>query len=475
VSSAAEVAAAAAAEALGRPGVVAPVEAGGPSRRAAELAALHPQRAALELAWPGIIEQLIAAAGQATIFAFVGHLGAVATAAVGVTWQFLFLLFPVWRSLAIGTMALVSRRMGEGHARTAADVTRQSLLVGAVAGIAFGVVFVLFAGPLLRLLGAAPDVVEVGAPILALVGAGSGFVTVWFIGVSALRAAGDSRTPMWLAVLSVVLSVPLAFFFIDVARVGPIGAGYASLADSAVICALVLVLLWNGRADLRIAGGRWRLDPATVRAIFAISLPSGAESALFSFGILALSGFAFRLGTEASAAHQIVNQVESFSFLPCIGFSGAASALVGQALGMNDPRRATRTGWAAVRMSLLWSTFAGILFMAVPAALLGIFTADGHVVATGIGALAVVGIAQPAQAVIFTLGGALRGAGDTRFPLVASAVNWFVIRLPLAYVLAFPVGLGLAGIWAGIAADYFVRAGLLAWRFRSGAWQRVRV
>ncbi|HEV8534492.1 MAG TPA: MATE family efflux transporter [Candidatus Limnocylindria bacterium] len=387
----------------------------------------------------------------------------------------MFLLFPVWRSLAIGTMAHVSRRMGEGRARTAADVTRQSLIVGAVAGLAFGVVFVIFAAPLLRLLGASEEVVAVGAPILALVGAGSALQTVWFIGVSAMRAAGDSRTPMWLAVLSVVLSVPLAYFFIEVMHLGPIGAAYSSLVDSAVICALVIAVLWVGRADLRLAGGSWGLDLPTVRSIFAISLPSAAESAMFSFGILALSGFAFRLGTNASAAHQIVNQVEAFSFLPCIGFSGAASALVGQALGMGDPQRATRSGWVAVRMSLVWSTVAGVAFMVVPHALLGIFTNDERVVEAGVGALAVVGIAQPAQAVIFTLGGALRGAGDTRFPLVATIVNWFVVRLPLAYLFAFPLGLGLAGVWAGIAADYFVRAGLLAWRFNSGAWQRVRV
>jgi Na+-driven multidrug efflux pump len=126
-------------------------------------------------------------------------------------------------------------------------------------------------------------------------------------------------------------------------------------------------------------------------------------------------------------------------------------------------------------MAVLWATAAGILFMVVPQVLLGVFTNDEHVVQAGVGALAIVGIAQPAQAVIFTLGGALRGAGDTRFPLVATIVNWFVVRLPLAYVLAFPLGLGLAGVWAGIAADYFVRAGLLAWRFNSGAWQRVRV
>jgi putative MATE family efflux protein len=446
-----------------------------PSARAAELAALHPQRATFQLAWPGIIEQFIAFSGQAAIFVMVGQLGAVATAAVGAAWQFMFLLFPVWRSLAIGTMAHVSRRMGEGRIQAAADVTRQSLIVGAIAGVGFGVVFVFFSVPLLRILGASDQVIAVGAPVLSLVGAGSAFQTVWFIGVSAMRAAGDSRTPMWLAVLSAVLSVPLAFFFIEIAQVGPIGAAYASLADTAVICAIVIALLWIGRADLRIGGGSWRIDVPTVRSIFSISLPSAAESAMFSLGILALSGFAFRLGTNSSAAHQIVNQVEAFSFLPCIAFSGAASALVGQALGMGDPHRATRSGWAAVRMAVLWSSVAGIAFMAVPQLLLGVFTNDAGVVEAGVASLAIVGFAQPAQAAIFTLGGALRGAGDTRFPLIATVVNWFVVRLPLAYVLAFPLGLGLTGVWAGVAADYFVRAGLLAWRFNSGAWQRVRV
>lgn len=446
-----------------------------PSRRAAELAALDPQRATLELAWPGIVEQAIAFVGQGAIFVMVGQLGAVATAAVGATWQFLFLLFPVWRSLAIGTMAHVSRRMGEGRMQAAADVTRQSLIVGGIAGVAFAVFFAIFAAPLLRLLGASEEVVAVGAPILALIGVGGVFTTVWFIGVSAMRAAGDSRTPMWLAILSAALSIPLAFVFIRVVGAGPIGAAYASLLDGAIICALVLALLWMGRADLRLAGGSWRIDVPTVRSIFSISLPSAAESAMFSFGILALSGFAFRLGTSPSAAHQIVNQVEAASFLPCIAFSGAASALVGQALGMGDPRRATRSGWTAVRMAMLWSTVAGIAFMVVPHPLLGIFTNDPSVVEAGVASLAIVGIAQPAQAAIFTLGGALRGAGDTRFPLIATVVNWFVVRLPLAYVLAFPLGLGLVGVWAGVAADYFVRAGLLAWRFNSGAWQRVRL
>src|SRR5207237_4050031 len=212
------------------------------------------------------------------------------------------------------------------------------------------------------------------------------------------------------------------------------------VTNSAVICALSVFLLWEGRADLTIRGGAWGLDADLIRSVFSISLPSAAESVLFSVGILALSGFAFRLGTESSAAHQIVNQVESFSFLPCIGFSGAASALVGQALGMGDPGRATRSGWAAVRMAFFWSTAAGVVFMVVPQLLLGVFTNDQGVVQAGAGALAVVGIAQPAPAIIFTLGGALRGGGDTRLPALASVVSWVRGRPPLAYVLGFRLG-----------------------------------
>ncbi len=450
-------------------------EAPAPSGRAAELARLSPARAALELAWPGIIEQSVSALGTAVVFAFVGHLGAVATAGVGAASSFLFLLFPVWRSLAIGTIAIVSRRMGEGRREEAADATRQSLMLGVLAGVVFGAFFVLFSAQLLRLLGADEDVVAVGAPFLAVVGASSGASTAALIGTSAMRAAGDTRTPMFLAFASVFVSVALAFYLIDVLGVGPMGAAWASAIVWTLNLAAVVALLSRGVAGLSIAGGPWRLTLTTIRRIFSISLPSAAESATFSFGILALSGLVFRLGTEQVAAHQIVGQIETFSFFPCIGFSAAASALVGQALGMHDPKRAMSAGWAATAMALVWSTIAGIVFILVPGFLLGLFTNSSAVVAAGVGALAVIGLGQPAQAAIFAIGGGLRGAGDTRYPLMVSLVNWFLIRLPLAYVLAFPVGLGLTGIWMGVAVDYFFRAALLAWRFRSGAWAKVRV
>jgi Na+-driven multidrug efflux pump len=142
---------------------------------------------------------------------------------------------------------------------------------------------------------------------------------------------------------------------------------------------------------------------------------------------------------------------------------------------MRDPERATYAGWVAVRLSAIWATFAGVAFIVFTRPLLGIFTSDTAVVDAAVGALTIIALVQPAQAAIFALGGALRGAGDTRFPLIASVVNWLAVRLPLGYVLAFPLGLGLAGVWLAVGVDYVIRAALLVWRFRSGAWQRVRV
>ena len=448
------------------------VEESLPLTRAAQLALLSPGRAAFQLAWPGIIEQLIRASGQTVVIAFIGHLGAVATAAVGASLQFTFLLFPVFNALSIGTVALVSRRMGERRPEVASYVVRQSLVLGAVLGIATGALFAIFAKQLLSLLGADDAVASAGAPYLAAIGGLNVFQTVSIIGVSAMRAAGDTRTPMWLSALGSGITIPTTYALVTVAGFGIMGAAVAQVGVSVVFCGATVALLWRGIAGLRLAGGSWRLERSTMRSLASISGYSAGESFLFSIGILALGFLAFRLGTEAYAAHQLVGQLESLSFLPCVGFSAASAALVGQSLGMRDPQRAMRSGWAATRMAILWTTAAGATLALFAHFFLGLFTNDQGVVTAGIGALVVIGFAQPAQAVNFTMGGALRGSGDTRFTMSTTIVNWFVVRLPLAVLFAFPLGLGLAGIWLAVLVDYCVRAVILALRFRSGRWSK---
>jgi putative MATE family efflux protein len=443
-----------------------------PLTRAAQLALLDPGRAAFQLAWPGIIEQLIRASGQTVVIAFIGHLGGVAIAAVGASLQFTFLLFPVFNALSIGTVALVSRRMGERRAEAASDVVRQSLVLGAVLGILTGALFAIFAKPLLGLIGADEAVSSAGAPYLALIGGLNVFQTISIIGVSAMRAAGDTRTPMWLSAAGSALTVPATYLLVTVAGLGIMGAAYAQIVVSVLFCAGTIALLWRGVAGVRISGGAWRLERATMRSLASISGYSAGESFLFSIGILALGFLAFRLGTEAYAAHQLVAQLESLSFLPCVGFSAASAALVGQSLGMRDPKRAMRSAWAATRMAIVWTAAVGAILALFPRFFLGIFTSDQGVITAGVGALIVIGFAQPAQAVNFTMGGALRGSGDTRFTLATTTINWFVVRLPLAVLFTFSLGLGLAGIWLAVLVDYCVRAVILSLRFRSGRWAK---
>jgi putative MATE family efflux protein len=290
-----------------------------------------------------------------------------------------------------------------------------------------------------------------------------------------MRAAGDTRTPMWLTSAGVVLSVALAYIFIDVLGIGPMGSAWAQAITWFLGMTAMFVILWRGVAGLSIAGGPWHLTMTTIRRIFSISLPSAGESATFSFGILALSGLVFRLGTDQVAAHQIVGQIETFSFFPCIGFSSAASALVGQALGMNDVRRATRAGWSAAGMAVVWSIIAGSAFVLFLAFLIGIFTNSPEVVVAGLGALAVIGIAQPAQGAIFTLGGALRGAGDTRFPLVSILTGLFVFRLGGALLVSRVFGGSVVAVWCCLLMDYTAKASLLSARFASGRWKDMRI
>ena len=445
-----------------------------PSVRAAELAALPVRRAVFELAWPGIAEQSIRLVGQLAVFAFIGQLGAVATAGMGASFNFLFLLFPLWNGFSIGTIALVSRRMGEGRVAAAGDALRQSLILSAALGLASGFIFALGARGALVALGADPAVAEAGAPFLTLVGGLNVFQTLSIIGVAATRAAGDTRTPMWLSVASTILTIPLAYLLIDRAGLGLVGAALALVTVNVLFCAAIFALLWRGRAGLTMSGGRWALEGQTVRTLASIGVPAAAESALFSLGLLALGFLVFRLGTEAYAAHQILFQLEQVSFLPVIGLAGATSTLVGQSLGMGDPARAARAAWAATRIGASWTAFVGLGFAVLPAQLMGLFTTDERVVQAGIGGMIVLGLAQPVLALNFTIGGALRSSGDTRFTLLATVINWFLIRLPLVQLFSFPLGLGLTGIWMATAIDYFARAALFAWRFNGGGWSRHR-
>jgi Na+-driven multidrug efflux pump len=204
-----------------------------------------------------------------------------------------------------------------------------------------------------------------------------------------------------------------------------------------------------------------------------VGLPSTVELVIFQLGVVTFLRVVVGLGPAAYAANVAINTVESIGTLPAFGFAVAATALVGQALGAGDSALAERTIWATLRPCLAVIVGFGLVALVIPQVLLGFIVADPHVLAAGSVAMRLSCLTLPASAAAFVFNGALRGAGDTKFPVVVRAAGTWGMRLPLAMLL-IPL-LALPGGRLVMALDYTTQAALGYWRFSSGRWLRARV
>ncbi len=179
------------------------------------------------------------------------------------------------------------------------------------------------------------------------------------------------------------------------------------------------------------------------------------------------------LGADAYAANTTINNLESIGTLPGLGFAVAATTLVGQALGAQDAELAQRSAWTALRPCFVFMLSMGLCAALLPQMLLSLFVADGGVVQAGALALRFSLLTLPALSVSFICNGSLRGAGDTRFPVLVRAAGTWGVRIPLALLL-IPF-FGLIGARLAMAGDFWMQAGLSCWRFRSGRWRKAKV
>jgi putative MATE family efflux protein len=236
-----------------------------------------------------------------------------------------------------------------------------------------------------------------------------------------------------------------------------------------------LGLLARGGLALRLAPGDLRPRAAAVGRVLRVGYPAGIEHLLMQVGYLLYMVFATRYGTSAVAAYVIGVRILSLSFLPGFGFSAAASTLVGQSLGAGRVEEARRSGWHATRLAVGLMTAGGVVVFVAARPIARLFGDDPRVVADAVSFIRVLAAAQPLMAIDFTLAGALRGAGDTRFPLVTVLVGFYGCRLGTAWVAAGWLQLGLFWLWCALLADYLVRCALKGVRFGRGRWAHVTV
>jgi len=450
------------------------------------------RRLVFNLAWPVIVENLLQTLVGVVDLLMVAQLGAAAIAGVGVSVQVLFVIFAAIAAVATGTTVLVARFTGAGEPQNAARVAKQSILLG----IALGVLLALFgvpgAKPLVALLGAGPDVVELGGGYLEIVFLTAAALTLSFVLSAALRGAGDSRSPMVVALGMNVVNVLVAYVLIfgvpavGIPAMGVVGSAWGAAAGrifgaGALLLMVITGLGLRGRARLDLGMGglaSWLPDVSLIGRVLKIGLPTMAEQLSRSLGMLFFSWVVISLGTQVFAAQRITFSIISLSFLPGMGFAMAATALTGQALGARKPDRAERATWFSVRSAMLWMGSMGVIFLVTAPWLIRLFAggedADA-LVALGSPALQVLAFGQPQVAMALVLAGGLRGAGDTRFPMLNTTLSMWLLRVPIAWIAVTQLGLGLPGAYAAFVIGSTVECFSSWLRYRTGRWRQLRV
>jgi putative MATE family efflux protein len=461
-----------------------------------------------KLALPSVGEQVLnTAVGLADVF-LVGHLSlqaasqlgyssATALAATGLANNFVWLMTVLFIALAIGSTALIARATGAGDVVQQQGILRQSMLLGLAIGLLATLLSWVTARPFLLLINAPPDVLPLGEQFIHTVAWSFVPASLLFIGTACLRGVGDTRTPLYVMLGVNGINILISWLLINGNMGAPIlgveGAAIGSAVARGSGGLLLVWLLWRGISGLKLAGSTERdagaereagveassrptlVDPETLRRIVRIGLPSAGEQLVFQSALLIFVGFVTGLGTVAYAAHNVTITIESLSFLPGLGYAAASSALVGQALGAKAPQQAEAYAYESLWQGGLMMSLLGLLMVCFPQQIVALFVNDPAVVEMAAQPLRAAGLIQPALAVSFILLGALRGAGDTKWPLYSRIITTWGLRLPLTLLLVGQLNLGLAGIWLAMCADFTAQALLALWRFSQNRWKRIKL
>ena len=436
----------------------------------------HPETLSVwGLAWPPIVGNLLFASVGVISIKAVGTLGAEAVAAVGTGQRMVWVFQALLMAVMTGTTALVARAVGSKNMIEAAHVTRLAIGVSIALSLITTLVIVLFAEKFIGIFGLDPVAQELAVTYLTISILFIPFMAIGMVIGAALRAAGDVKTPMYIGIFTNIIAIYLLLGLVNgqygMPKLGILGAALA-MGISFTIGAAIQLYLWLANKLVVPIGKAGSFTKERLRQLITISYPAGIESFVFQFGMLSFFWIVAMYGTEEVAAYNIGVNILMLSFILGNGFSVAAATLSGQFLGASDPVAAYKSGYQAAGMTMLAMSLSGLLlaFFAEPIA--WFFIQDEEVVKFAVIFVWIFAMAQPFMALEFSLGSTLRGAGDTRSPLVITIIGLLVIRVPIAFLLYY-LEMPVQWIFATLIIDYFVKGILLITRYRSKRWMKV--
>lgn len=429
------------------------------------------------LAGPLILQNLSYALLGVTDTFFVSRISTEAVGAVGLASVLFFALMLLFRSTAASSVVFVGRAHGAGDNWGIGEAVWRLLNMVALLSLIVPVlpwVFTFlfsYAAP-----GDSPEVLALGTRYLQVRAFEVPFAMFNAVVWGFLVGRGDSRTPMLLAWIQVLVNIVLVWLFVagnlGFPAWGVAGAAFATVLANAVVTLLSAWILWRPDSHARFGTRRVRLvGLKELRGVLTVGLPMGVGDFVDVASFTAFFAIVGRLGTEVLAANNIALQFMSLSFTMGVAVAQASSSLVAQSLGAKEPQQAMRVGYRATALGMVLMGLVGLGYLVAPELLMGVFSDDPEVIAAGVAILRLVALYQVVDAATIVLGGSLNGAGDTTYTMLARLVCAWGLFLPLAYLFAFPLAGGVRGAWGGAMVYLIVLALVYFLRFRSGRWK----
>ncbi len=428
------------------------------------------------LAWPSILANILFASVGVVALKAVGSLGTDSVAAVGTGGRIFFVIQSVMMAISTGTTALVARSYGARRYQEASQVLYDSILISIF--LSFVSIFIIWVAgeDLMSLFGLELEAKELAIDYLKVLILFSPTFGVSIVAGAAIRAAGDVKTPLYIGLFQNILNIFLLIGFVNgnygFPELGVVGAAYAAGISFAVGTLLTLLVWVFGIISIPLPKIK-EFSFDRFRELVKVSTPAGLEQGVFQLGLLLYFWIISLYGNAPIAAYNVGINILMLSFMVGQGFTIAGATLTGQFIGAENPKEAKRSGWRSAGLTMVSMGILGIILALASRPIAGYFVDDPEVIRLTVLFVWLLGIMQPLMALEFALGGALRGAGDTKSPLIIITISLIFFRLTFAGIfvwLNFPIEY----IFGSLIVDYIVKAILFTYRFESGRWIKLK-
>jgi MATE family, multidrug efflux pump len=437
------------------------------------------RRAVFLLAVPMVLELVLESTFAVVDIFFVAKLGSSAVATVGLTETMLFLLYSIAMGLAMAVTAIVARRVGAGEGEAAAVSAVQAIWLAVIASVPFSVVGIVFAQDILRFMGADAWTLENGYPYMQWALGGNAVIMLLFTINAIFRGAGDAASAMRVLLfanaLNIVLDPILIFGLGPAPAFGVEGAAIATTIGRGSGVLMQLWILIRGGQHLTVLRSHVGWHGAILWNIVRTSLGGIGQMIVGMTAWIFLMRILASIGSEAVAAATISIRIMMFTLMPAWGMSNAAATLVGQNLGAKLPARAEASVWRTGVYNMIYLVAISIIYFSVPVAFMGIFSDDPAVIAIGAEWLRILSYSLFVYGWWMVSVQAFNGAGDTATPTWINAVFFWLIQIPLSWLLAIGFGWQQSGVFWGVFVSETSVGLFTLWLFTRGRWKTAQV